>query len=231
MRLLFCLVIEIFRPIEWAWNYCGQARNNSMKGYTFRFATSWLCSFSLAVTALSCGKSDSGSGPTTQAMHSGEDVQLNGAGSSFAFPILTQWFKDYRALHPNVVVEYAGTGSGAGITQFTAGNVDFGASDAAMSDDEISKVNGGVVMLPVTAGAIVIAYNLQGVVDLKLSRSTVAQIFVGKITKWSDPAIASNNPGVTLPDSPINVVPAAQQRYNLRVYVPPGRQQHRLDTW
>jgi phosphate transport system substrate-binding protein len=83
--------------------------------------------------------------------------------------------------------------------------VDFGASDAAMSDEEIAKVKQGAVMIPATAGSIVIAYNLPGVADLKLSRDAYAGIFLGKVTKWNDPAIAKENPGVNLPDMPINV--------------------------
>ncbi len=104
------------------------------------------------------------------------------------------------------MVEYQGIGSGGGIKQFTAGTVDFGASDAAMTDPEIAEVKGGVVLLPVTAGAEVLAYNLPNVTDLKLSSEALAGIFLGKIKKWNDPAIASPNSGVTLPDSDINVV-------------------------
>ena len=96
-------------------------------------------------------------------------------------------------------------GSGAGVKQFNQGTVDFAASDAAMSDEEIEKVKQGVVMIPATAGSIVIAYNLPEVKDLKLSRDAYAGIFLGKITKWNDPAIAKDNSGEKLPDLPINV--------------------------
>ena len=151
----------------------------------------------LAATAFSCSGGGGGGA---------ESVQLVGAGSSFAAPIFTEWFKQYHDKNANVVVEYQGIGSGGGIKQFTAGTVDFGASDAAMNDDEIKEVKGGVVMLPVTAGAEVIAYNLPNVSDLKISKEALAGIFLGKITKWNDPAIASVNPGVTLPDTTIHVV-------------------------
>jgi phosphate transport system substrate-binding protein len=131
--------------------------------------------------------------------------QLSGAGASFPAPLYQRWAVEYNKLHPNVQTNYQSVGSGAGVKQFTQGTVDFAASDAAMSDEEIEKVKQGVVMIPATAGSIVIAYNLPEVKDLKLSRDTYAGIFLGKITKWNDPAIAKDNPDVKLPDLPINV--------------------------
>jgi phosphate transport system substrate-binding protein len=103
-------------------------------------------------------------------------------------------------------VNYQSVGSGAGVEQFTQNTVDFGASDVAMTDEEIAKVKKGVLMLPMTAGSIVLAYNLPGVEGLKLSRDTYVGIFLGKITKWNDPAIAKDNPDLKLPDKPITVV-------------------------
>ena len=131
--------------------------------------------------------------------------QLSGAGASFPAPLYQRWAVEYNKLHPNVQTNYQSVGSGAGVKQFTQGTVDFAASDAAMSDEEIEKVKQGVVMIPATAGSIVIAYNLPEVKDLKLSRDAYAGIFLGKITKWNDPAIAKDNPDVKLPDLPINV--------------------------
>ncbi len=131
--------------------------------------------------------------------------QLSGAGATFPAPLYQRWAVEYNKLHPKVQVNYQSVGSGAGVKQFVQGTVDFAASDAAMSDEEIAKVKQGVVMIPATAGSIVIAYNLPGVADLKLSRDAYAGIFLGKVTKWNDPAIAKENPGVTLPDMPINV--------------------------
>ena len=131
--------------------------------------------------------------------------QLSGAGATFPAPLYQRWAVEYNKLQPGVQVNYQSVGSGAGVKQFIQGTVDFGASDAAMSDEEIAKVKQGVVMIPATAGSIVIAYNLPGVPDLKLSREAYAGIFLGKVTKWNDPAIAKDNPGVTLPDMPINV--------------------------
>ena len=131
--------------------------------------------------------------------------QLSGAGATFPAPLYQRWAVEYNKLHPKVQVNYQSVGSGAGVKQFTQGTVDFGASDAAMSDEEIAKVKQGVVMIPATAGSIVIAYNLPEVKDLKLSRDAYVGIFLGKVTKWNDPAIAKDNPGVNLPDMPINV--------------------------
>ncbi|GAT33380.1 phosphate transport system substrate-binding protein [Terrimicrobium sacchariphilum] len=131
--------------------------------------------------------------------------QLSGAGASFPAPLYQRWAAEYNKVNPSVQVNYQSVGSGAGVKQFTQGTVDFAASDAAMSDEEIAKVKNGVVMIPATAGSIVIAYNLPGVTDLKLSRDAYAGIFLGKVTNWSDPIIAKDNPGVTLPNLPINV--------------------------
>jgi phosphate transport system substrate-binding protein len=131
--------------------------------------------------------------------------QLSGAGASFPAPLYQRWAVEYNKLHPNVQTNYQSVGSGAGVKQFTQGTVDFAASDAAMSDEEIEKVKQGVIMIPATAGSIVIAYNLPEVKDLKLSRDAYVGIFLGKITKWNDPAIAKDNPDVKLPDLPINV--------------------------
>ena len=103
-------------------------------------------------------------------------------------------------------VDYQSIGSGGGKKSVIDKTVDFGASDAAMSDEEMARVAGGVQLLPMTAGAIVIAYNVDGVTNLNLSRKAYSGIFLGTIKKWNDPAIAAANPGVKLPDLPINVV-------------------------
>lgn len=131
--------------------------------------------------------------------------QLAGAGASFPAPLYQRWASDYIAVNKDVQVNYQSIGSGAGIKQFTQGTVAFGASDAAMTDEEIAKVSQGVVMIPATAGSIVIAYNLPDVKELKLTREALAGIFLGKITNWSDPLIAKANEGVKLPSTPINV--------------------------
>lgn len=136
----------------------------------------------------------------------GNSVKLQGAGASFPAPLYTSWFKTYGAAHPNVQVDYQSVGSGSGIKSFMDKTVDFAASDAAMKPEDMAKVDGGVQLLPMTAGAIVLAYNLPEVPNLRLSREGYVGIFLGKITKWNDPAIAKANPGVNLPNSPINVV-------------------------
>lgn len=131
--------------------------------------------------------------------------QLSGAGATFPAPLYQRWGVEYNKAHPDVQVNYQSVGSGAGVKNFTAGVVDFGASDAAMSDAEIAKVAKGAVMIPATAGEIVYAYNLPGVSNLNLSREAMAGIYLGTITKWNDPAIAKANPGTKLPELPIQV--------------------------
>jgi phosphate transport system substrate-binding protein len=132
-------------------------------------------------------------------------TQLQGAGATFPAPLYQRWIAEYTKANPDVQINYQGVGSGAGIKQFTQNLVSFGASDAAMTDKEIAAVKQGVVLIPATAGSIVLAYNLPGVESLKLSREAYAGIFLGKITKWSDPAIAKTNGGVKLPDTAITV--------------------------
>ncbi|HEY9875606.1 MAG TPA: phosphate ABC transporter substrate-binding protein PstS [Candidatus Obscuribacterales bacterium] len=136
----------------------------------------------------------------------GAKVSLSGAGASFPAPLYQSWFSEYNKKNPNVQVSYQSVGSGAGVEQFTKGTVDFGASDVAMKDEEIAKVTKGAILVPVTAGSIVLGYNLPNVKDLKLSREVYTDIFLGKITKWNDPKIAAINPGVNLPDKAITVV-------------------------
>ena len=136
-----------------------------------------------------------------------QDVRLIGSGASFPFPIYSAWFKDFSKQNKGVTVDYQAKGSGAGIQDFTNRTVDFAASDAAMTDEEIAKVTDGVVLLPVTAGEIVLAYNLPGnPKNLKLPRDVYPDIFLGKVTKWSDPKIVAANPGLKLPDLQITVV-------------------------
>ena len=130
--------------------------------------------------------------------------QLSGAGASFPAPIYQRWASDFKKIS-SIEVNYQSVGSGAGVKQFTLGTVVFGASDAAMSDEEMAKVTQGVVLIPATAGSIVVAYNLPDVKDLKLTREALAGIFLGNVTKWNDPMIAKANEGVKLPDLPISV--------------------------
>jgi phosphate transport system substrate-binding protein len=135
-----------------------------------------------------------------------QNIKLQGAGASFPAPLYTRWFKTYGQSHPNVQIDYQSVGSGSGVKSVIDKTVDFGASDAAMTDEEIARVPGGVELLPMTAGEIVLTYNLEGVQTLKLSRKAYQGIFLGTVKKWNDPLIAGANPGVKLPSTPINVV-------------------------
>jgi phosphate transport system substrate-binding protein len=138
---------------------------------------------------------------------SGQTMTLNGAGSSFDNPLFSKAFAEYTKLHPNVQVNYQSVGSGAGIQQLTQGTVDFGASDAPLTDEQLAAAENDVVHVPVTLGAVSVAYNLPGVNEgLKLSGDALSKIYLGTITKWNDPAIAQINPDVQLPDVDIAVV-------------------------
>ena len=138
------------------------------------------------------------------------ETRLIGSGASFPFPLYSAWFKTYSDATDGVRIDYQAKGSGAGIQDLINGVTAFGASDAAMSDDEVAmlrKERGtGVVMLPMTAGEIVLAYNVPGVDELRLPRAVYPAIFAGEITSWNDPAIVAANPDVTMPDMPITVV-------------------------
>ncbi len=135
-----------------------------------------------------------------------QPVNLVGAGATFPAPLYQRWFSDISGGTKNLQIDYQSVGSGAGVERFVQGLVQFGASDVAMKDDEISKVTNGVLMLPMTAGSIVLAYNVSDLAELKLSQQNLVDIFSGKITNWNDPALATDNPGITLPDLPIQVV-------------------------
>lgn len=136
-------------------------------------------------------------------------VDLVGSGASFPAPIYTTWFKQFSRANKDIQVNYQAKGSGAGIRDFQDHTVDFAASDAAMTDEEMASIKEGVQLLPMTAGEIVLAYNLDGVEELKLSREAYTGIFGGKIKMWNDPVIAGANPGVEMPDTEITVVARA----------------------
>lgn len=138
---------------------------------------------------------------------SGAETNLNGAGATFPNPIYSKWFSEYNHQHSDIKINYQSIGSGGGIQQLTAGTVDFGASDGPMTDDQLSKVSGKVFHIPTVLGADVPTYNIPGVnSELKFTGQVLADIFLGKITKWNDPALAKDNPGVKFPDSDIVVV-------------------------
>lgn len=134
-----------------------------------------------------------------------DKAQLNGAGATFPAPIYQAWFDDYnKKVAKGVQINYQSLGSGAGIQQFTANTVDFGASDAPMSDAELAKA-ADAQHVPTVIGAVVMTYNLSGITSLKLDGDAVAKIYLGVIKKWNDPAIASQNAGVNLPSADIQV--------------------------
>jgi phosphate transport system substrate-binding protein len=170
-----------------------------------------LALFGLACIELACSKKQepaeqNPAAATAKTQPAVEQVTLQGSGASFPAPLYSRWFKEFSNKNPNIRVNYQATGSGAGIKAFVAGQTDFGASDAAMTDEEIQQANGNVVLLPVTAGHVVLAYNLEGVKDLKLSREAYAGIFLGDVKKWNDPKIVKANPGVKLPNQDITPV-------------------------
>jgi len=166
-----------------------------------------LLGIAAAMVAAACGSTDTGSSSLTSVdVGSGS---LTGAGATFPAPFYQKAFFDYNAKYPNVTVNYQSVGSGAGISQFQKGTVDFGASDVPMTDSDIAKVTGGasaLTQIPTTLGVISVAYNLSGVAKLQLDGPTLANIFLGHITKWNDAAITAQNSGVTLPSSAIQVV-------------------------
>jgi len=139
------------------------------------------------------------------------ETKLNGAGATFPNPIYSKWFDEYHKQHPDVEINYQSKGSGAGIRQLTEGTVDFGASDGPMTDEQLKaaqdKRGTPILHIPTVLGAVVPAYNLPDVkTEIKFSGELLADIFLGKVTKWSDPAFAKDNPGVKFPDKPIVVV-------------------------
>lgn len=138
------------------------------------------------------------------------DIELRGAGATFPAPLYERWFGNLANQYPGLDISYDVVGSGAGTRQFIDEMVDFGASDEPLTDKEIAQVDRGVRLLPMTSGAIVLAYHLQDtggepVVDLRLSREAYVNIFLGKITHWDDEEIVRHNPGVALPKAPIQV--------------------------
>lgn len=129
---------------------------------------------------------------------------INAAGATFPYPIYNRWFSEYAQAHPGVKINYQSIGSGGGIKQVSEGTVDFGASDGPMSDEQLAQAKVKLMHIPTVLGAVVPIYNLPGVTkDLNFAPDVLADIYLGKITKWSDPRIAKDNPGVSFPDKGI----------------------------
>src|SRR5499427_1445311 len=132
---------------------------------------------------------------------------LNGAGATFPNPMYSKWFSEYSKAHSDVQINYQPIGSGGGIRQVTAGTVDFGASDMPMTDKQLSDSKAKILNIPTVLGAVVPAYNIPGVTgEVKFTPDLLAGIFLGKITNWSDPAIAKVNPDIKFPNQEIMVV-------------------------
>src|SRR5215813_6401839 len=129
-----------------------------------------------------------------------QNVQIDGAGATFPFPIYSKWFSEYNKLHPDVEINYQSIGSGGGIRQLSNQTVFFGATDGPMTSDQQFAAPGPILHLPTVLGGVVPIYNIPGVdAQLKFTGKVLADIILGKVTKWNDPAITSLNPGVNLP--------------------------------
>ena len=136
-----------------------------------------------------------------------QTIQINGAGATFPYPIYSKWFSEYNKLHPNVRINYQSIGSGGGIRQLLNQTVFFGATDGPMTDEQLKSAPGAILHLPTVLGAVVPVYNIPGVTDeLKFTGPLLADMYLGKVKKWNDPAIAKLNPGVKLPVTDITVV-------------------------
>jgi len=162
----------------------------------------WLSVVVFLFVSMACnGGSGAGSG----------SLRLQGAGATFPNPLYQKWLSEYSKQHPELKIEYQSIGSGAGIKQLKEQTIDYGASDAPMTDADIKSAPGEIVHVPTVLGAVVITYNLQGITQpLRFSPEVIADIFLGKIKKWNDPKITADNPGVTLPASDITVVHRAE---------------------
>jgi phosphate transport system substrate-binding protein len=135
-----------------------------------------------------------------------QNVQINGAGATFPYPIYSKWFSEYNKLHPTVQINYQSIGSGGGIRQVTNQTVFFGATDGPMTNEQLQAAPGRILHFPTVLGAVVPVYNIPNLTaELKFSGTVLADIFLGKITKWNDPALGKLNPGVNLPNTDITV--------------------------
>jgi phosphate transport system substrate-binding protein len=151
------------------------------------------------------GKETTGSGTSTGT--AAGPVTLNGAGATFPYPLYSKWMSEYNKQNPDVRINYQSIGSGGGIRQISAGTVDFGASDAPMTESEEKAAPGKLIHIPMTLGAVVVSYNVEGVsMPLQISGDVLADVFLGKISKWNDPKLTAENPDAKLPDKDIAVV-------------------------
>lgn len=155
-----------------------------------------------SLMAACAGAPDDGNG-----LSKGGEVAIQGAGATFPYPLYSKWFSEYGKKNPGVKIDYQSIGSGGGIKQVTEQTVDFGATDAPMSDDQLKALKQPVVHIPTVLGAVVATYNLPSVKgELKLSSEVMAGIFLGDIKKWNDPKLVADNKDLNLPDKDIVVV-------------------------
>ena len=160
-----------------------------------------------AVLAFAAACSGERADSTTMQSASGDTVRLQGAGATFPMPIYQKWLSEYGKVNPKAKIDYQSIGSGGGIQQIQSQTVDFGASDAPMSDEDLKKAPGELLHIPTVLGAVVITYNLESVAEpLRFSPDTIADIFLGKIKRWDDARIKADNAGVSLPATDIAVV-------------------------
>src|SRR5438128_3294086 len=158
----------------------------------------------LLLAFVACNKSEAPQ--STTPAPAGQKITINGAGATFPYPIYSKWFAEYNKLHPDVEINYQSIGSGGGIKQLNAQTVFFGATDGPMTDEQLKSAPAPILHFPTVLGAVVPAYNLPNNPQLKFSGPLLADIFLGKVKKWNDPAIAKVNPGVALPNLDITVV-------------------------
>lgn len=161
----------------------------------------FLFTISIAALGLACSGEPIGKGNSTTTSGS---VNLSGSGSTFVRPMMDKWTSEFGKLYPNIKIDYSSTGSGAGIKAIQSQTSDFGATDAAMTEEELKQTTGDIVHIPVILGAVVMTYNLPGVSQpLRLTPELVSDIYLGKIKKWNDERIAKENPGAQLPEADI----------------------------
>jgi phosphate transport system substrate-binding protein len=208
---LLLLLLNLSPYVLWGLAFIEKYHSKVSIPFLWRFLTMPNSSFSrrqfcvLSAASLSAGAVALESS-WQQASAQGE-VIINGSGASFIAPAVQRWASEYNTLNPNVRINYQSKGSSGGRRDLIDNVVDFACSDNAMSDDEISRVSAGVVMLPLTAGTVVLAYNLPGIpTGLRLSRQVLGDIYLGKLFFWNEQPIQALNPSVQLPNLPITVV-------------------------
>src|SRR5215212_699640 len=160
----------------------------------------------VVIAAAACGGRESTQPVSADTPTDAGAVTINGAGATFPYPLYSKWFADYGAKHPGVRINYQSIGSGGGMRQLIAGTVFFGASDSPMTDEQLKAAGGDVLQFPTTLVAVVPVYNLPNVANVNFAPDVLADIFLGRVTKWNDARLVAANAGTALPDTPITVV-------------------------